>query len=65
MPEVARNAAVYVNPFEANEIANAIIELQSNQTKQQEIVFNGVTRVEQFTWKANALQTLEIYNKFA
>jgi glycosyltransferase involved in cell wall biosynthesis len=64
MPEVAGNAAVYVNPFDPNEIANAIYELQSNQNKQKDIISNGATRVEQFTWQANAIQTLDIYNKF-
>lgn len=64
MPEVAGNAAVYVNPFDPNEIANAIYELQSNQNKQKNIISKGAIRVEQFTWQANAIQTLDIYNKF-
>ncbi|MCF8429795.1 MAG: glycosyltransferase family 4 protein [Bacteroidia bacterium] len=65
MPEVAENAAVYVNPFDANEIANAIIELQSNQIHQKELISIGKTRVEKFTWRDNAIQTIDIYNKFA
>ena len=65
MPEVAGNAAVFVNPFEANEIANAIIELQKNPEKRQELIHNGKKRVDHFTWKSNALQTIELYNKYS
>lgn len=64
MPEVAGNAAVYINPFEADELANAIMELTDNNEKKQELILNGKKRVEQFTWEANAIQTLEIYNKY-
>ncbi|MFZ4797221.1 MAG: glycosyltransferase family 4 protein [Bacteroidia bacterium] len=65
MPEVAGDAALFVNPFEANEIANAIIELQKNSNKRQELILNGKKRVEHFTWKSNALQTIELYNKYS
>ncbi len=65
MPEVAGNAALYINPFEANELAEAIIELQSNKNKQQELIQNGQNRVGQFTWKTNALQTIDIYNQYS
>jgi glycosyltransferase involved in cell wall biosynthesis len=65
MPEVADNAAFFINPFEPIEIANAIIELQSNQSKCDELILNGKKRVEHFTWKENAQQTIEIYNKYS
>lgn len=61
MPEIANNAALFVNPFNASEIADAIMKLQSNDDLKKELVANGFKRVENFTWENNAKQTLEWY----
>jgi len=61
MPEIATNAALIVNPFDANEIANAIYKLQNDKDLQNQLVQNGFDRVKNFTWENNAKQTLELY----
>ncbi len=63
MPEIADNAALYVNPFNANEIADAIVKLQNDNDLKKELVTNGFKRVENFTWENNAKLTLEWYKK--
>jgi glycosyltransferase involved in cell wall biosynthesis len=61
MPEVAGNAAVYVNPFNADDIANAIFDLDKDKQKQSELITNGLNRIKNFTWKKNAELTIKMY----
>lgn len=61
MPEVAANAAVYVDPFNENEIADAIFNLENDKQKQSELIANGINRVNAFTWQNNAKHTIDIY----
>jgi glycosyltransferase involved in cell wall biosynthesis len=61
MPEVAADAAVKVNPTNPEEIASAIDTLINDKTRQQQLVNKGLERVNQFTWKNNAIKTLNIY----
>jgi len=61
MPEIATNAALFVNPFNANEIADAIVKLQNDVNLQNQLVENGFNRVKYFTWENNAKQTIELY----
>ncbi len=65
MPEIADDAALFVDPFNANEIADAIMKLQSNDDLKKELAANGFKRVENFTWENNAKQTLEWYKNIA
>ena len=61
MPEVAGNAAVYVNPFNADDIANAIFDLDKDKQKQSELITNGLNRIKNFTWQKNAELTIKMY----
>lgn len=61
MPEIATNAALFVNPFNAAEIADAIVKLQNDGNLQNQLVQNGFNRVKYFTWENNAKQTIELY----
>lgn len=61
MPEIATNAALFVNPFNAAEIADAIVKLQNDENLQNQLVQNGFNRVKYFTWENNAKQTVELY----
>jgi glycosyltransferase involved in cell wall biosynthesis len=62
-PEIAGNAARYVNPDEPEEIADAIEELLGNKTGREEIVQRGLCRARLFRWDAAARETLKIYNE--
>ncbi len=61
MPEVSGDAAVLVDPFNPEDIANALINLLGNETLKKELVLKGIERAKAFSWQNNALKTLDIY----
>jgi len=61
MPEVAGDAAIFVNPFQAESIAIAIKSSLENENQRMEFIQKGLKRAEQFTWSNNALQTTQLY----
>ncbi len=64
MPEIAQNSAVFVNPFNPDEIADAIIKVQNDEQLREDLRIKGFERVKEFTWYNNAQLTLNIYKQF-
>jgi glycosyltransferase involved in cell wall biosynthesis len=62
MPEVAGEAAVLVDPFRVNDIADAISHLLSDRTLQENNIKEGLARASQFSWENTAKEVLKIYN---
>ncbi|MBS3026829.1 MAG: glycosyltransferase family 4 protein [Dolichospermum sp. DET50] len=61
MPEVVGDAGVLVNPRDAKEIANAVINLYDNPSYYQEIKQKNLTRTKLFTWEKTADNVAEVY----
>lgn len=64
MPEIASNAALFVNPFDHIEIKDAIIRFFADKDLQLNMKEMGLKRAADFTWKSSAEQLLSIYNTF-
>ena len=64
MPEVAGGAAVLVDPFNHQEIAEGIHKLVSDRNLYSELVEKGLKRAAEFTWEASAKSMLAIYERF-
>jgi len=64
MPEIASNAALFVNPFDHTEIKDAITRFFSNKDLRINMKEMGLKRAADFTWKSSAEQLLSIYNSF-
>lgn len=60
MEEIAQKAAVLADPYDAHSIKDAILKAISNRP---ELVSLGSKRLKSFTWKENALKTLQVYNE--
>lgn len=54
LPEIAGDAALLVNPYEINEIKNAMIKLYSDTELQKQLVANGIKRKDNFSWDQSA-----------
>ncbi|WP_406944927.1 glycosyltransferase family 4 protein [Halobacillus sp. SY10] len=54
LPEVAGDAAVYINPSSPENISKGIDSLLSDELKQNELKNNGINRVELFHWELSA-----------
>jgi glycosyltransferase involved in cell wall biosynthesis len=51
MPEVAGNAAILVNPFNTEEISNAMIEIYNNENLRLELIEKGNFQKLRFDWE--------------
>lgn len=54
LPEIAGNAALLVNPFDITEIKNAMQRLHSDEGLRRQLVENGKTRRQEFSWDRSA-----------
>ena len=63
IPEVAGDAAHYVDPFKEPEIANAICLLAENSDHRKRLKHLALKQAQKFSWKRCASEVLEIYNQ--
>lgn len=61
LPEVAGEAAVLVNPEDAEELADAIVRVVEDLTLRDALRAKGFERAKQFTWERAAQRTLAVY----
>lgn len=63
MPEVAGDAAFIIDPYNTNQITDALAKLVSDNQLRTHLIERGLIRAKQFTWKAMAENVLSIYNE--
>jgi len=63
MPEVAGNAALYVNPESESEIAEAMGEIALNEKFREYMVEEGYKQSKKYNWNKTAIKTLNVYEK--
>lgn len=61
--EIAEDAAYFVNPRDANEIANAIARIYANQELRNKLRKKGLEHVKKFSWDKTAEATVAVYKK--
>lgn len=61
LPEVVGDAALQVNPKDANDIAVAIARVLDNPGLRDEMKTKSLARAAQFSWERTALETITIY----
>ena len=63
MPEVAGDAALYVNPENVEEIAEAISRLLQDDALRASLIEKGYKRVQEFSWEKTAALTIQAYKQ--
>jgi len=63
LPEVVGDAALLVNPFDVQEIANGIKRLLTDEQLKEALITKGFQRVKKFSWENTAKETLKIYQQ--
>lgn len=63
LPEVAGDAAILVEPTDVEAITQAVIRLQQDSAYRDNLIAKGLARCQEFTWKRNAEQIAQIYEK--
>ena len=60
LPEVAGDAALYVDPTDVEAIAQAMLRLSQDEPLRQELIASGHRNVQRFSWAKAAAQTLAV-----
>lgn len=60
LPEVAGDAALYIEPHDINMLAENVLRL-SEQSLREELIQKGNERVKLFSWRKTAEETLKVY----
>lgn len=63
LPEVVGDAAMLVDPCKPDEVADALVKLQNDANKQQELIVKGYHNVERFSWDKTANKYADIVMK--
>lgn len=63
MPEVAGDAALYVNPQDPKAIAERMEQIIVQKEIRSDLIMKGLNRSKKFSWKKTAEQTLSIYEE--
>lgn len=63
LPEITGKGAVLVNPYNTEELAEAIYKVLSDDKLRNELREKGLKRVAQFSWEKCAKEHLEIYRE--
>ena len=63
MPEVAGLGAVTIDPYKPEEIANALLALETDNNLYKQQQNYGLERARQFSWKKTACELANIYKE--
>jgi len=63
LPEIAGDAAIFVNPCSVEEIAQAMQEVLKNGRLREKLVQKGLERARLFTWEKTGRETLRVYEE--
>lgn len=60
LPEAGGDAALYFDPEDANEIANAIKRVIEDNSLREDLIKKGFLQVKKFSWEKTARKTLDV-----
>jgi glycosyltransferase involved in cell wall biosynthesis len=61
LPEIAGDAACFINPLDKNEIAEALMKFATDENLKNSYREKGLVQVKKFDWEKTARETLEVY----
>jgi len=63
LPEVAGDAAIYVNPIDMNSVVTAMEALVQNKNEKERLINQGINNLSRFSWGKMAEQTIKVYER--
>lgn len=63
MPEVAGGAAILINPYNIEDMANAMKIVATDKEKREELIKKGIERVKFFTWEKCIADYIALFKK--
>jgi len=64
LPEVAGDAAVLINPYEPEEITEAMQIIATDSALRQHLSTQSMIRASQFSWEKTGLTTVEVLSRY-
>jgi glycosyltransferase involved in cell wall biosynthesis len=61
MPEVAKDGAYFIDPFNTGEIAEAMVAVMNKPDLRDSLIRKGFARSSEFSWQNMAKQVLQLY----
>jgi glycosyltransferase involved in cell wall biosynthesis len=61
LPEVVGDAALLVDPYDSQSIAEGIRRAVTDEPLRRELIARGQRRVQAFSWQEAATRTLQVY----
>ncbi|EKD30757.1 MAG: hypothetical protein ACD_77C00477G0025 [uncultured bacterium] len=61
MPEIAGDAALLVDPYSPEAIAEGILKIETDENFRKELINSGNERIKLFSWEKTATELLKIY----
>ena len=63
LPEVAGEAALYIDPLDEDDIVRTILRLLEDTTLREQLIKKGVQQARRFSWRETAEKTVEVYRE--
>ncbi len=63
MPEIAGDAALYIDPYQPMQLADATNEIIENNELRHSLIKKGKVNAAKFTWQASVSSLLDVYQK--
>ena len=62
LPEVVLDASLSINPYDIDEMADAILKVLSDKVLREKLIFKGIVRSNKLNWHTTARKTLRAYS---
>ena len=63
LPEIAGEAAILVDPYDINDIANGLTAAMENGSLREDLIRKGPEQAKKFSWEKTANETYKIYQR--
>jgi len=63
LPEIAKDAACYTNPFDPEDIAHGLEKIINDKAYAKKLVEAGKKRLAYFSWEKSVKQTFDVLTK--
>lgn len=65
MPEIGGDAAIFIDPYDHTQIAEAIIKMLSNDMVKSNLINLGLQQAKKYSWKNMAREVLSVYENYS
>ena len=62
LPEVVGDASLSINPYDVDEISDAILRVLMDKALREKLIFKGIVRSNKLNWNTTARKTIRAYN---